>query len=62
MAMRAVGGLDVVLGGGPATIRRFLAAGLVDEMHLAIAPVLPGEGERPFGNRRRLSAATHAPG
>ena len=37
------------LGGGPATIRQFLAAGLVDEIHLAIAPVLLGQGERLFG-------------
>jgi dihydrofolate reductase len=50
MAMQAAGGQDVVLGGGPATIRQFLAAGLVDEMHLAIAPVLLGEGERLFGH------------
>jgi dihydrofolate reductase len=48
MAMRAAGGQDVVLGGGPATIRQFLAAGLVDEMHVAIAPVLLGDGERLF--------------
>jgi dihydrofolate reductase len=50
MAMRAAGGQDVVLGGGPATIRQFLAAGLVDEMHLAIAPVVLGAGERLFGS------------
>lgn len=48
MAMGSAGGRDVVLGGGPATIRQFLAAGLVDEMHLAIAPVLLGEGEQLF--------------
>jgi dihydrofolate reductase len=48
MAMRAAGEQDVVLGGGPATIRQFLAAGLIDEMHLAVAPVLLGEGERIF--------------
>ena len=36
---------DVRLGGGVATIRQFLQAGLVDEMHLAIAPVLLGTGE-----------------
>jgi dihydrofolate reductase len=47
-AMRAAGGQDVVLGGGTATIRQFLAAGLVDQMHLAIAPVLLGAGERLF--------------
>jgi dihydrofolate reductase len=48
MAMRAAGGQDVALGGGSATIRQFLAAGLIDEMHLAVAPVLLGEGERIF--------------
>ena len=48
VALRAAGGRDVVLGGGPATIRQFLAVGLVDEMHLAIAPVLLGAGERLF--------------
>ena len=50
LAMRAAGGQDVALGGGPATIRQFLAAGLIDEMHLAIAPVALGEGERLFGS------------
>jgi hypothetical protein len=50
MRLRAADGRDVVLGGGPATIRQFLAAGLVDEMHMAIAPVLLGEGERLFGS------------
>lgn len=33
------------LGGGVATIRQYVEAGLVDEMHLAIAPVLLGTGE-----------------
>ena len=36
---------DVRLGGGVATIRQYLEVGLVDEMHLAIAPVLLGTGE-----------------
>ena len=35
------------LGGGVATIRQYLRAGLVDEMHLAIAPVLLGCGRAP---------------
>jgi len=48
MAIRAADGQDVTLGGGSATIRQFLAAGLIDEMHLAVAPVLLGEGERIF--------------
>jgi dihydrofolate reductase len=35
----------VRLGGGVATVRQYLPAGLVDEMHLAIAPVVLGSGE-----------------
>jgi riboflavin biosynthesis pyrimidine reductase len=35
----------VRIGGGPATIRQYLRAGLVDELQLAIAPVLLGRGE-----------------
>ena len=41
---------DVRLGGGPDTIRQYLREGLVDELHLAIAPVLLGSGERLFGD------------
>ncbi|MGA7323892.1 MAG: dihydrofolate reductase family protein [Rhodomicrobium sp.] len=41
----AANGLDVRLGGGVATIRQYLRAGLIDEMHLAISPVLLGSGE-----------------
>ena len=44
-AREAAGGKDVRLGGGVATIRQCLQAGLVDEMHLAISPVLLGAGE-----------------
>jgi dihydrofolate reductase len=44
-ARDAAGGKDVRLGGGAATIRQYLTAGLVDELHLAIAPVLLGRGE-----------------
>lgn len=39
---------DVRLGGGVATIRQYLQAGLVDELHIAIAPVLLGSGESLF--------------
>ncbi|MEA2498252.1 MAG: hypothetical protein QOH26_657 [Actinomycetota bacterium] len=45
-AFDAAGGKDVRLGGGAATIHQYLRAGLVDEMHVAIAPVLLGGGER----------------
>jgi len=44
-AADAAKGQDVRLGGGVATIREYLRAHLVDEMHLAIAPVLLGSGE-----------------
>lgn len=47
-ARTAAGGLDVRIGGGPNTIQQYLRADLIDEMHLAIAPVLLGEGERLF--------------
>jgi dihydrofolate reductase len=39
-------GQDVRIGGGVATIRQYLEAGLVDEMHLAVSPVLLGRGEQ----------------
>ena len=45
-ARTAAGGRDVRLGGGVATLRQYLQAGLVDEMHLAFAPVLLGRGEQ----------------
>ena len=44
-AKAAAGDRDIRLGGGVATIRQFLRAGLVDELHLAIRPVLLGTGE-----------------
>ncbi len=45
LAREAAGERDIRLGGGVATIRQYLTAGLIDEMHLAIAPVLLGAGE-----------------
>jgi dihydrofolate reductase len=47
-AKDAAGARDVRLGGGVATIRQYLEARLVDEMHLALAPVLLGAGESLF--------------
>ncbi len=44
-AKAAAGGRDVRLGGGVATIRQYLQARLIDELHLAIRPVLMGSGE-----------------
>jgi dihydrofolate reductase len=47
-ATAAANGRDIRIGGGTATIRQYLQAGLIDEMHLAIAPVLLGSGEPLF--------------
>lgn len=44
-AREAAGGRDVRLGGGVSTVRQYLAARLVDEVHLAVRPVLLGRGE-----------------
>ena len=49
-AFEAADGRDVRLGGGVATIQQCLRAGLIDEMHVAIVPVLLGSGERLFDN------------
>lgn len=49
-AFEAAGGQDVLLGGGASTIQQYLRAGLIDEMHYAIAPILLGGGERLFDN------------
>ncbi|MGZ4141576.1 MAG: dihydrofolate reductase family protein [Actinomycetota bacterium] len=47
-AFDVAGGKDVRLGGGATTVQQYLAAGLIDEMHLAIVPILLGGGERLF--------------
>lgn len=47
-ASEAAQGKDVRVGGGVATVRQHLQAGLIDEMHLAFAPVLLGQGENLF--------------
>ena len=44
-ARAAAGEKDVRIGGGASTVRQYLAAGLIDDMHLAVSPVLLGEGE-----------------
>jgi dihydrofolate reductase len=47
-AFEAAGGQDVRLGGGADTIQQYLRAGLLDEIHVVVAPVLLGSGERLF--------------
>jgi dihydrofolate reductase len=48
LAREAANGKDVRIGGGAATIREYLRERLIDELHVAIAPVLLGAGERLF--------------
>ena len=50
LARKAAGGKDVRLGGGVSTVRQFLKAGLIDELHLAVSSALLGAGERLFGD------------
>ncbi len=47
-AKKAAGDKDVRIGGGVSTVRQYLLAGHIDEMHLAFSPVLLGEGENLF--------------
>jgi len=54
-AKEAAQGRDVRLGGGVATIRQYFTAGLIDEFHLVIAPVLLGRGEHLFAGIDAIS-------
>ena len=47
-AQRAAGGRDVKIGGGVETVRQYLRAGLIDELHFALSPVVLGQGEAMF--------------
>ena len=58
-AFAAAGGRDVRLGGGVATLRAYLQAGLVDEMHFAQSPVLLGRGESLFAGLDLPSLGYH---
>ncbi|MFP3988482.1 dihydrofolate reductase family protein [Streptomyces sp. E11-3] len=49
-AFEAANGKDVRIGGGPATFQQYVRAGLVDEVHLTLAPLLVGRGERLLDN------------
>jgi dihydrofolate reductase len=53
-ATEAAGGLDVRVGGGITTARAFLRAGLVDRLHVAIAPILLGRGTSVWDDLRGL--------
>ncbi|MBX5239312.1 dihydrofolate reductase family protein [Rhizobium sp. NLR22b] len=47
-AKAAAGDKDVKIGGGVATVRQYLQAGLIDELHFAVSPVVLGKGEAMF--------------
>lgn len=53
-ARELAGGLDVRLGGGVRTIREFLDADLVDELHVVIVPILLGRGQRLWDGQEAL--------
>lgn len=53
-ALDAAGGKDVRIGGGPTVVREYLKAGLVDQLHVAIAPILLGRGIRLWDDLRGL--------
>lgn len=53
-ATNAAGGLDVRVGGGIRTAREFLRAGLVDDLHVGIAPIVLGRGNRVWDDLRGL--------
>jgi dihydrofolate reductase len=55
-AFDAAAGEDVRLGGGMAAIRQYLTAGLVDELHVAVVPLLLGGGERLFPDDPAVAA------
>lgn len=54
VARQAAGDLDIRIGGGPSTVRQFLAADLIDHMHIALVPILLGRGERLWGGLENL--------
>jgi dihydrofolate reductase len=65
-AAAAANGKDVCIGGGVATVQQYLRAGLIDELNLAICPVLIGSGERLLGDidlvKLGYTCREHVPG
>ncbi|MBE8472047.1 dihydrofolate reductase family protein [Streptomyces justiciae] len=56
-AREAAGGLDVRIGGGATVIRDFLAAGLIDHLHVVVVPILLGRGVRLWDGLEELETA-----
>ena len=59
-AMEVAGGKDIRIGGGVSVIRQYLQAGLLDELRLAVSPVLLGAGENLFAGARLAAASALA--
>ncbi|MFC7941734.1 MULTISPECIES: dihydrofolate reductase family protein [unclassified Microbacterium] len=55
-AVEAAAGADVRIGGGPTTVREYLRAGLVDDLHVGITPILIGDGLRLWDDLRGLES------
>ncbi|WP_347238357.1 SRPBCC domain-containing protein [Dietzia sp. B19] len=58
-ARELAGGLDVRIGGGASTIRQFLRADLIDQMHIVVVPVILGRGERLWDGVEGLEERFH---
>ena len=58
-AIAAAGGQDVRVGGGISTVREFLKAGLVDQLHVAIVPILLGRGINLWDDLRGFEDGYH---
>jgi dihydrofolate reductase len=58
-ARELAGGLDIRIGGGTTTIREFLQADLIDEMHIAVVPIILGRGERLWDGLEGLENRFH---
>jgi len=59
-ARQAAGGLDVRIGGGPSIIRDFLAADLIDHLHIVVAPIVLGRGEPLWDGLEAVEHRFHA--
>jgi dihydrofolate reductase len=55
-ATAVAGDMDVRIGGGVTTVKQFLEAGLVDRLHVAIAPILLGRGNNLWSDLRGFEA------
>jgi dihydrofolate reductase len=65
-ARQAAAGADIRIGGGPSTVREFLAAGLIDYLHIVVVPIVLGRGERLWDGLESLEdhfriEAVHSP-